>query len=242
MNLRPVIFWSKFAAVLLCLGIIGCGNSKPPYGTERRLYLPGHVRQTWAVAPVINDSGQRSVDPLLQADLVYQQLQSVEGVTVIPVNKVVEAYNTLKIERVASTEQAALLCDYLGADALLIATISIYDPYDPPKMAASLNLFRRGGYRRPIDVDIRELARRAAPATMPSGPPSTGFVQVVGMFDAANGSVRAEALSYAQGRNDPNGPYQQRIYLIEMDRYSGFVYHSLLAELLSKPQLGRMAG
>jgi len=231
----------RAAPLLACVISLACGKSKPPYGSEEQIGLPGNVRQTWAVAPVINDSGQKPVDPVLQADLVYQQLQAVAGLNVIPVNKVVEVYNTLRIERVASDEQAALICDILGADALLIATVSIYDPYDPPKMAASLNLFRRGGYRRPVNVDIRELARRATPATMPASPAGTGFVQVVGMFDAANGSVRAEALRYAQGRNDPNGPYQARIYLVEMDRYCGFVYHSLIRELLARPQVARFA-
>lgn len=227
--------------IAACVTIIGCGGqSTPPYGIEQPLSLPGNVRQTWAVAPVINDSGQKNVDPILQADLVYQQLQAVQGLNVIPVNKVVELYNTMRIDRVASDEQASLICDVLGVDALLIATVSIYDPYDPPKMASSLNLFRRGSYRRPINVDIRELARRATPTTSPVRPPSTGFVQVVGMFDSANGSVRAEALRYAQGRNDPSGPYRQRIYLIEMDRYSGFVYHTLIRELLARPQLGAM--
>jgi hypothetical protein len=238
--LRPSSLLQAASLMLALAAACGCETTKP-YGVEPQLALSGNVRQTWAVAPVINDSGQKGVDPILQADLVYQQLQAVAGLNVIPVNKVAELYNTLHIERITSDEQAALICDVLGADALLIATVSIYDPFDPPKMGASLNLFRRGGYRRPVNVDIRELARRATPATMPASPASTGFVQAVGMFDAANGSVRADALRYAQGRNDPTGPYQARVYLVEMDRYGGFVYHSLIGELLAKPQTAHVS-
>lgn len=230
------------SSLMLCLPLLGCGgDKKPEYGVEQKLRLPGRFRQVWAVAPVINDSGQKSVDPILQWDLIYKKLQSVEGLTVIPVNKLVDVLNSLGIERVQSAEQAALICDVLGADALLIPTVTIYDPYDPPKMAASLNLFRRGGYRRPMNVDIRELARRAAPATMPSPRPAPGFVQVVRVFDSADGSTRAAVLQYAQGRIDPTEPYQQRIYLVEMDRYAGFVYHALITELLARPQLAELA-
>jgi hypothetical protein len=57
------------------------------------------------------------------------------------------------------------------------------------------------------------------------------------MFDAANGSIRSDLSRYARGRNDPTGAYKERAYLVEMDRYCGFVYHSLLEELLSRPAL-----
>lgn len=230
-----------FAAASLASALIGCGKSAPDYGVEQSLRLPGNLRQVWAVAPVINDSGQKNVDPILQADLIYQQLQQVEGLTVIPVNRVVEIYTSLRLEKVQSAEQAAIVCELLGADALLIGTVTIYDPYDPPKMAASLTLIPRGGYQRPINVDIRELVRRATPATMSASTAGAGFAQVVGMFDAANGSVRAEVTRYAQGRSDPSGPYQARLYLIEMDRYGGFVYNRLIGQLLGKPQIARFA-
>jgi hypothetical protein len=222
----------------ILLGLIGCSRPKP-YGYEPTLLLPGTVRQVWAVAPVINLSGQKAVDPILQADLLYGQLQQIAGLTVLPVNRVVEVYGALRIERVESEEQAALVCDLLGCDALVVATVTVYDPFDPPKMGGSLQLLRRGDYRRPADVDPRELARLAAPAKRSAMPPAGRMTQAVGMFDAANGSVRSAALQYARGRNDPAGPYQDRIVLVEMDRYAGFVYHYLITDLLAKPGIGK---
>lgn len=235
-SLRPLVAGS----LLLFLALLaGCSsNSTPEYGYESPLFLPGQVRQTWAVAPVLNLSGQK-VDPILQADLLYQQLQQVAGLNVIPVNRVIEVFASLRIDQVQSEEQAALVCDLLGCDALVVGTITTFDPYNPPKVGASLSLFRKGTYRRPENVDPRELARMAAPAPTESVPRPAGFVQAVGMFDAATGSIRAEALRFAQGRSDPGKPYSERIILIEMDRYCGFVYHSLIQELLAKPALNR---
>ena len=112
------------------------------------------------IPPVIDLSGQR-VDPILQADVLYEQLQQVDGLTVVPVNRVVQVYQALCLPQVQTEEQAALVCEMLGVDALVIASVTVFDPFDPPKMGASLQLFRRGGYRRPLDVDPRELARRA---------------------------------------------------------------------------------
>lgn len=235
--LRPALLALAMLLPALILSA-GCQSSKPPeYGTEAPLQLPGSTRQTWAVAPAVNLSGQRQVDPILQADLLYAQLQQVSGLTVIPVNRVVEVYLALRITQIQSEEQAALVCDLLGCDGLLVASVSAYDPYKPPKMAAALHLFRKGGYQRPAGVDPRELARRAAPPPVNPARSAGGLVQVVGMFDASNGSTRAEVLRYAQGRSDPVSPHGEQIYFVEMDRYCGFVYHSLIAQLLARPAL-----
>ena len=219
------------------LGVVAlsgaCGERPPEYGREFVQSLPPKRREVWAVAPAINLSGQREVDPLLQADLLFQQLQQVRGVTVIPVNRTAEVYASLGFEQVESAEQAALVCDLLGCDALLVPTVTAYDPYDPPKLGASLHLFRKPGtYARPANVDPRELARAASPPAEQSLPRDGEFMQSVGMFDAANGSVREALFAYAKGRNDPLGPMGAKEYLVSMDRYCGFVYQSLTGDLL----------
>jgi hypothetical protein len=230
--MRSIIFGAAFCVVSVAtLG--GCAPKDPPYGTEYIRKLPRDARATWAVAPAINLSGQHGVDPLLQADLVYEQVQQVGGLTVIPVNRVVEVYAGLGIEQVQSAEQAALVCDLLGCDALLVPTITAFDPYDPPKLGASLHLFRKPGtYARPANVDPRELARAASPPVEQSIPQDGAFLQAVGMYDAANGSVRDALFAYAKGRNDPVGPMGAKEYLVSMDRYCGFVYQSLTGDLL----------
>jgi hypothetical protein len=220
---------------------LACSGSKdpPPYGVEEGLYLPAIQRQVWAVAPAINQSGVKEVDPFLQADLLYNQLQQVVGLTVIPVNRVADVYNAMRIDRIKSEEQAKIVCDLLGADAILIATVTMYDPYNPPKMGVSLTLISRGDYRVPGTVDPRSLARAAAPTTR-NIDPTQDLMQVVEEFDASNGSVRNRLQNYAAGRNDPESPLGARIYLMEMDRYAQFVYHSLLSDLLRKPGVRKM--
>ncbi len=224
--------------VVALAGLCGCGgHDVPDYGVEKPVNLPGSRRQTWAVAPAVNLSGQRAVDPLIQADVLYMQLQQVAGLNVIPVNRVVDVYTALRIDQVKSERQAQVMCELLDCDAIVVATVTAYDPFEPPKMGAALQLFRRGEQRLPPNVDPRELVRQAVATTQSVTPPPAGFVQVVGMFDAANGSTRVDLLRYAAGRNDPAGPLRERLYLVEMDRYAGFVYHSLITELLNKPAL-----
>ena len=221
--------------VALAVTLAGCTPPPPPYGAEQQMFLPGNQRQTWAIAPAVNLSGQKAVDPILQADLVYQQMQQVHGLTVIPVNRVVEVYAGLHIDKVQSPGQAALVCDALGCDALVVPTITAYDPYEPPKLGAALQLLAKpSGFVRPRNVDVRELSRQAAPADDAALPPAVEnhFLQAVGMYDAANGSVRDAVNDYARGRCDPAGPLGNREYLTCMDKFCGFAYASLTGNLL----------
>jgi hypothetical protein len=219
----------------------GCaGEPKdPPYGVEAQLVSPLKKRQVWAVAPAVNLSGQEQVDVLLQGDLAYQQLQQVDGITAIPVNRVAQVYASLRIEQVQSPQQAQVVCDVLGCDGLIVPTVTIFDPYNPPKFGGAMQLFvKPGTYARGVNVDPRELARRATPKQgdpMPGG--SADVVQVVGMFDAANGTVRDRLAAYASGRNDPVGPLGPKEYYVKMDRYCGFAYAELIEQLIASPKL-----
>lgn len=221
----------------IALTIAGCTREEPKYGTEHQIASPLKKRQVWAVAPAVNLTGYASVDPFLHADLLFQQLQQVDGITAIPVNRVAQVYASLRIEQVQSAEQASVVCEVLGIDGLLVPTVTAYDPYDPPKLGVAIQLFRRSGFARQENVSPRELARRASPGKDQSLPAAPDFLQTVGMFDAANGSVRQAVYDYARGRNDPLGPMGAKEYFASMDRYSGFVYHTLIVEMMKHPKL-----
>jgi hypothetical protein len=226
--IRP--FAAVWTVCLLCgLLAIGCQPAEKPYGAEHQLEVPGLRSEVWAIAPAVNLSGHHEVDPILQADLLFNSLQNVKGMTAIPVDRVVQTYAGLNIDRIESPDQAALVCDLLGVDALVVPTITAYDPYDPPKIGASLALFRKPrNYVRPAGVDLTELAQNPPAAHVQPK-------QAVGMFDAGDGSVREALLKYAAGRSDPNGPMAEREYFLSMDRYGEFVYFRLIAELLDVP-------
>lgn len=230
--MRSIKSQSITLSALLALTALLAGCKPPEYGREQQLTLATRTQPIWAIAPAVNLSGEESVDPLLQADLLYQQLQAVNNVTIIPVNRVIEVYAALRIDKVQSEEQASIVCEQLGCDALVIPTVTAFDPYNPPKVGAAIQLIARPGSMHVKNVDARELTRLATPGVNESLPPRPNFIQVVGMYDSANGSVRDAVLTYARGRHDPVGPLGSKEYLVSMDRYCGFVYHALIADLI----------
>jgi hypothetical protein len=223
------------AVVLFCVAV-GCSMlaATKPYGEEDQLFLPGTHRQVWAIAPALNLSGEDSMDPLLQSDLVYQELQKVHGLTVIPVDRVVEVYAAMRIGKVHSAREAQDVCRLLGCDGLVVPTVTAYDPYDPPKFGASIQLFvTPGSFQRLPKLDPRVLEQSPTAVTLPVMPDANGnMAQVVEMYDASDGTVREAVKEYAKGRTDPNGPLGEDEIIVSMDRYCAFGYHELLGELL----------
>ncbi len=226
-------------AFFFLLPIWGCSSedTPKPYGEEKALEIPGHRTEVWAVAPAINLSGHREVDAILQADLVFNELQSVKGMTAIPVNRVAQVYAGIEIRQVETERQAARVCDLLGADALLVPTVTAYDPYSPPKMAASLLLFRRvRNTAKQASAEGKASADESDPDHLRNPQQLIELRQAVGMFDSADGTVRDAMLKFSAGRSDPNGPMAEREFFLSMDSYTGFVYHCLIADLLGVPR------
>lgn len=211
----------------------GC-YSPPEYGRETIVFAPRYGPRTIAVAPALNLSGQRAPDPLLQADIVYQQMQAVRGVTVVPVNRVIQVMTGLGIRNIDSRDQAMAVCEALGADALAVPSITTFDPYDPPKMAGSLQLFVAKYRDRSGKLDVRGLSRQATEGPVQSLPENADFIQAARLFDAASGSTRDRLKVYAMGRNDPAGPLGEREFYLNMDRYSAFVWHELIDEVFDR--------
>lgn len=232
-------------ALALPATVGGCLQSNS-YGVEERLALPAARAQVWAVAPATNLSGEAGIDPLLQADLLFAQLQTVRGIRAVPVNRVAEAYAGLRISGIASAEDAQAVCLAVGADALIVPSITLYDPYDPPRVGASIQVFAADGTRLqggelPGAVAARQAMRTATDDAVTARwqmdrpiAASGDFLQQAGVFDASHGSVRGAALRWSAGRSDIDGPAGGREVFLVADRYTSFVYHALLGRLMDE--------
>lgn len=224
--------WRRRACVMAAAVLLaGCESPPPEYGREDIIFSPRYAPRSFAVAPAINLSGQRQPDALLQADLLFTELQQVRGITVVPVNRVVQAYAGLGIRQVESPEQAAEVCDAIGVDALIVPTITAFDPYDPPKLGASLQTFVRKSRSREGQVNVRELGRDPTERVQ-SMPKNADFIQAAKLFDAAAGTTRVRVSEYARGRVDPTSALGEREFYMSMDRYASFVWHELIEETL----------
>ncbi len=218
--------------VVVAAGLAGCRLFEKPIERPQALVSPYPADKLWAVAPLRNESGTTLVDSFTVADKLAQQVEQVSGITVLPVNRVLEAMRATGLERIGSVGQAMGLMQTLDADGLIVGTVTAWDPYEPPKIGATVQLYTR---RAPdaAGVDTRALTYAATDDRLPGliehDQPTA---QASGYFDAANGEVLTRIKAYATGRTPLDSPAGWRAYLLSMDLYTEFVSYELTRRLL----------
>lgn len=213
------------ALVAVCAG--ACGSRRPlhapnvtvaPYST-----LDGDV--LWAVAPLRNESGTSTVDPLRVSDAIAEAASEVRGVRCLPVNRTLDAMEALGLYNgVTTPEEAKQLASALGVDGIVVGSVTAYDPYNPPKLGLALALYpvRR---HNATSIDPRRLT--SAPTDLYTGG-SARFGAAPGatvsmIVDAREHSTLLKLEDYARGRTDAESdPAGWRTHLLSMDLYTDY--------------------
>ena len=219
--------------VLVVAGLAGCDDifnidhKAPTPPLEYALMSPYLGVRTLAVAPAVNLSGSRDFDVLAVSDSLFEELQQVGGLNVLPLNKTLAAMQRLGIHSIDSPEMAQRLAEFLGADGMVVPAVTAYDPYNPPKVGMILQL-----YTAPHAFFT------SMPTTMPD-PSNTGasnehqpVSQVAAVFNASNQTVLRELRDFAQGRTQYDSALLDEKFLMDADAYMRFVCHAMVRRLI----------
>lgn len=214
------------------------------------------VRRVWAVAPLRNESGSLHADGLNFADQLARSLENAPNVDVMPVNRTLAAMEALKMPALRTSADVLQVLKTMGADALVVGTITAYDPYDPPKFGVQLELFEAPPRQSHQSMDLRKLSSASTGSgssmTMPKPPTPVSAASVY--LDASDPQVREELKRYAYQRGadakSPSGlkrwttdygvtpPDHEgwHIYRISMDLYSEFASYIVSRQLMQAEQ------
>lgn len=223
----------RIAALALLLIVLGGCQTGERLQPPTALTAPYDRPELWAVVPFANESGVSHVQGDRVADIFAEQIEQVSGLHALPVNRVILAMRQLGMRSVNSPDDAIALLQVLGADALIVGTVTSYDPYPPPKLGAALQLFRNPMAMPSSQFDpvafTRASTDEVAPGAIASASPIS---QAAGVFDATNHQTLQWLDEYAAGRSEPDSAYGRRIYQVSMELYTQFVAHRLMRDLL----------
>ena len=197
---------------------------------------PAASQVVWAVAPLANESGSALVDELAITDALVEQVRQTQGVTALATNRTLAGMRALGLGAIRTPADASSLARALGADGVLVGTITAWDPYEPPTLGLDLALFARTGAMLAVDIaETDPLTLRGAAtddAVLGDAYRSRPVAVVSDHADASNHEVLAQARAYAEGRRDPNDPLGWRRYTKSMARFTEFVCYRVLERLL----------
>lgn len=198
------------------------------------LHSPYPTRRVWAVAPLRNESGSVQANGWSIADHLARHLENATNLDVLPVNRVLGAMEALSIVEITSAAQARQLLQSLSVDGLVVGTVTAYDPYDPPKLGLTIELYVDKRVEYLDAINVRRLTRAATDVGSLPNPP--GLRQPVStisaVFDAADPVVRSKLRRYAVNRGQMADSESWRLYRISMDLYSDFVSYVMSWRLL----------
>lgn len=223
----------------------GCSHKEPltvdPARVPNRLLGP----MTIAVAPALNFSGSADFDRNAVADVMASELGYVEGITVVPVSRVLALLARQGRAEVESPGHALEIREQLGADAVLVFAITEYDPYDPPIIGLTAQLYGRTPWGGPEGgLDPMLVARQASPAAAEATDDSSpGLIaQAQRTFDASHDYVVQQVKRFAKRRGTRNGPYGWKLYLVSQTDYLRFCCSTVLEAMVCPPEARMVTG
>jgi len=224
---------------LLCCVLGGCAvvhRAEPAAAV-----IPNDWMQpvTIAVAPAINQSGSVDFDPDRFGDRMAMELSYAEGVSVIPVSRVLAALSASGQSQVTSPAHASALARAVGADAILVFSVTGYDPYDPPRIGLTAQLYGSGTGPNVGSLDPTALSRlgRLALASTPGRPRSQRrlLAETQQVFDASHDAVVADIKRFASIRKADDSPYGWRRYVVSQQAFMEYCCFATIRALLNEP-------
>ncbi len=233
MTSKKVMLTAVLSGVLAALtGCSWMSYFQQPVAPLKAPYVNRHV---WAIAPFNNDSGSLQADGLVLADHVQRQLANAQNLDVLPVNRTLEAMQALGMPQVTSPAQAMQLLAALGCDGLVVGDITAYDPYDPPKLGLTLELYVNERVDHLEAIQLRRLTVAASDTSPAAAGPARvrePVSMVSAVLDASDPRTRDLLERYGVKRGPNDEPDSWRRYRISMDLYSEFVAYTMSWRLL----------
>ncbi len=200
-----------------------------PYDTAKGEVL-------WAVAPLRNESGASIADENLLTDRVIGAVEEAQGIRCLPLSRTLAAMEALKVRSIRTPGEARALAQAMGVEAIIVGSVTSYDPYTP-SLGLSLGLFPRSGAPgATTGLNPKDLTRATTegPASTPAFPLDRPVAVVSERWDAKNHQVLADVKAFAEGRMKQPSAMGWRRYLASMDLFSEFASYRAVDSLLQQ--------
>lgn len=190
--------------------------------------------ETVAVFPFYNET--TSVLDIAEVSNIFSdELAKFPGFTVIRPVKVVMGANAAGINPTTLAD-VIRLGKTLKADAVLVVTVTSYDPYRPPKIALSMQLYRTSeAHLSAGEIDRIVQSATWKPFKVTKGNASNLVASFERVYDSHKHDVRAEVEAYGMAQDDRDYAYTGgEEFLSITNRYWQFVSCQMIREMFEK--------
>ena len=186
------------------------------------------------VLPFINQTRDPKLDTLEMANIMANEITKFDGLRVIRPFQILAAGGGAP----TSMDDVLRWGRQAKADAILVAAVTDYDPYEPPRIAISLQFLRV----QPRAMSAADIDKIVQSASWHRGPFALGrekagnFIDAFEIvYDSHEERIRKELLAYAQASEDRDSPFSpDREFMVVQSRFLQFVSNQLLNRLFDR--------
>lgn len=219
------------ALCALIPALTGC-TSGPKMPTV--LQAPYDSERVWAVVPFANESGVSAVDGNMVADRFVSEVEQVDGLRCLPLNRTLAVMQELGMTRISDIRQLYTLMRALQVDGVLIGTITDWDPYKPLRFGAAIEVVSAASESAAQPLDLKDVTMPTADSRVAVDGALVAISQASRLFDARNNETLAELDEYGSGRADASSALGSRVYEQRIDLFVRFGAYILVRDLLEQ--------
>lgn len=217
--------------------LAGCSFENVKYKTYP--WNPYPDVETVAVFPfIVQDRDFVGLDGIEFANIFASELLKFGGFSVVrPRLLLADIQNSRDPVNLTRIDDLLRFARRHKADAVILAEITDFDPYEPPKIGLSLQLLRVEA-RSLSDAEVDRMVQSSSwrrgplPMTREGAPHWIGAFERV--YDAHQESVREEIIAYSQAQDDRDTPYErEREFLAVQSRFQQFVSNQVINEIIA---------
>jgi hypothetical protein len=222
---------SRAAAAVLLLAA-GCSAESWKY----KEYPPNPYPdlQSVAVLPIFNQTGKPAFDGEEFGNILASEMLKFPGFRAVRPSALRASGQALP----RSVEEALKLGRSLKVDAVLIAAVTDYDPYDPPRVAVSVQFLRTSSRdlgKNDIDRLVQSASWRRGPFEIPRDRAGHWVAAFENVYDAHEERIRTELLAYAQAQEGSDSAFLgEHEFLAVQSRYFQFVSNQVLNHIFEQ--------
>jgi hypothetical protein len=186
------------------------------------------------VAPALDFTDRGGFDEDRFAEAMGIELALVQGIRVVPVGRVRSALLSGGHHRVESPSHAVEVAEKVGADAVLVFSISVYDPFDPPKIVISAELYKGPGHDRRKGVDTPADAASDQALSDKGDDADSPLAQTQRIFDTTDVTVLADVKEFAKSRSVPGSALGWRRFLVNQQDFIKYCCNATVRSLVGQ--------
>lgn len=211
--------------------LTGC-SSGPKMPTI--LQAPYDSERVWAVVPFANESGVSTVDSNLVADRFVAEVEQVDGLRCLPLNRTLAVMQELGMTKISDIRQLYTLMRALQVDGILIGTVTDWDPYKPLRFGAAVEVISAASESPAEALDLKDVTMPTADSRVDIDGALVAISQASRLFDARNNETLLELDQYGSGRSDASSALGSRVYEQRIDLFMRFGAYILVRDLLEQ--------